>query len=346
MKILPFHFIISLLGIALLASCAPIKWEASVIKKIDLVLPPPPNPERVKYLGELTAFTATGQSLKTIIFGKNDDGRILQPVAIAVAEDGRMAIADSKGQGVHFYVPHEQKYLFLSMAGQERMVSPVSVIFDAEMRVYISDSGQGKVYIYDADGLFVQKISMAGLEPLKRPTGLMYHKQQDLLYVVDTKAHKVHIFDSNVAYQSSFGERGVQDGEFNLPTHIASDFKGNIYVNDAMNFRLQIFSPPDQFLRKFGTHGDGSGNFAMAKGVAVDRGGIIYVAETLFDLIQVFGTHGDYLMSIGSKGSEAGQFWMPSGLFIDKSNILYVCDTYNKRIQLFQLLGDAAGGFE
>jgi len=315
-------------------------------KNADLVWPPPPNPVKAEYLGEIAEFVPTGKTLKSIIFGKEDSGKIVKPIAIAVGEDGRYAIADGDKGGVHYYVPQKQEYKFLKEFGRKQLVSPVSVAFDDNLRLFVSDSALGKVLVYDNKGAYIFEIGAAGTSPLKRPTGVVYQNKYNLLYVVDTLAHKFHIYNSGERYMRSIGLRGIHNGGFNMPTHIAADIQGRIFINDAMNFRMQVFSPDGEFIAKFGNHGDGSGDFAMPKGVAVDRWGAILVAETLFDLIQVFNIRGEYLMTIGSKGTEPGQFWMPSGLFVDRNNKLYVCDTYNKRIQLFQLKDVSSGGLE
>lgn len=333
--------------VTMLSACAPVKWQAPVENQADyLVWPPPPNPARVKYLGEMTAFVPTGESFKTIVFGKGESGKIIKPVAIAVGADGRIAIADTAREGVHLFIPQNQKYLLLSEFAGTKMNSPVSVTFDGDMGLYISDSSLAKVLYFDTDGKFVREITKAGRRNLLRPTGIVYHPQDDRLYLLDTMAHEMHIYSGSGEYISSFGKRGTAFGEFNMPTHIASNQLNAIFVNDAMNFRIQYFSPSDMSGGKFGNHGDGSGDFAMPKGVAVDRAGTIYVAETLFDLIQVFDIDGRYLMSLGSKGTEPGEFWMPSGIFIDRMSKLYVCDTYNNRIQLFQLLFPESEGVQ
>ena len=343
-KIMLRIFAVSLLF--LLNSCVAAKWEAKIDSLGEFSWPPPPNPLRVKYVGELASFSQTGKSLKSIIFGKSDSGKLHKPVAISLGQDGRIAIADLKRKGVHLFIPSSEKYKFLSSFNKIDLTAPVSVVFDNDLRLYISDSGLAKVLIFDSDGKFLSEITHAGSERLKRPTGIAFHSQLDIIYLVDTLAHKVHIYDSDGNYKKSFGKRGTGDGEFNLPTHIAVGRNGKVYVNDAMNFRAQVFSPPSIFLAKFGVHGNGSGDFAMPKGIAVDRDENIYVAETLFDLVQVFNLGGDFLLSIGAKGEKPGEFWMPSGLFIDRYEKLYICDTYNSRVQIFQLVDRALGGVE
>ena len=328
-----------------LMSCAPVQWDMRVSKNADLVWPPPPNPAKAQYLGEITSFVPTGKSLATVIFGKSTkDGRIMKPVSLAVASDGRIAIADLQAIGVHLYIPGSQSYRLINRTSKHKLISPVSVAFDDNLTLFVSDSNLRKVFMYDPNGDYIGEITgPGGAKKFSRPTGLAYVAQNDSLYVVDTLANEVDVFDHTGKFKFNFGRRGIGDGEFNMPTHIAAN-ASHLLVNDAMNFRVQTFAQTGRFLDKFGHHGDGSGDFAMAKGVAIDRWGVVYVAETLFDVVQLFDMSGEYLMSIGGKGTAPGQFWMPSGLFIDRYNKLYVCDTYNKRVQLFQLLHIGTGG--
>lgn len=332
------YLIIHAFIIFLVTSCAAVPWQMKIEnpKMINLVWPPEPNPVKVSYLGEIQGFTQTEESLLVTLFGKSDAGKILKPVAMAVGDDGRVAVVDSGRKGVHLFLPSAKKYQLIKQAGDDEFVSPVSVIFDATLRVMISDSQLNKVFLYDQNGVFLREITSSSVT-FSRPTGVCFHSQEKSFYIVDTIASKIHNFDEAGRYLGFLGMRGSGKGEFNLPTHIAAGPNGRIFVNDAMNFRAQIIAPPDNFVASFGRHGNGSGDFAMPKGIAVDRWGVIYIAETLFDRVQLFNDRGEYLMSIGAKGTGHGEFWMPSGLFIDRHDRLYVCDTYNGRIQVFQL---------
>lgn len=333
-----------LLLLAGLCACAPVKWSAALGEPSKLSWPPMPSPKKIEYLGTLRQFTPVGRSLRTIVFGQDDAGMIVKPVAIALGSDGRMAIADAGKRGVHFFIPRQQKYVLLSRAGEENFLSPVSVVFDNGLNLVVSDSLLGKVFIFDANGSYARQLIPPKNQPFVRPTGLAYQETGGQLLVVDSKVNQVTMFNDQGQAVKRFGKRGAGDGELNIPTHIAAGPEGKIYVTDAMNFRAQVFTAQGKFITMFGHHGDGSGDFAMPKGIAVDRQGVIYVAETLFDAVQLFSIQGDYLLSLGAKGMKPAEFWMPSGLFIDRDNKLYVCDTYNQRIQIFQLYGTDGGG--
>lgn len=321
-----------------IASCAPAEWEAKVERKAVLVWPPAPNPAKIEFLGEMRTFVQTGTSLANIIIGKNEEtGAIQKPVAIAVARDGRMAIADMEMQGVFFFIPQEKKLQVLYNTDSRDLQSPVGVTFDKNLNLYVSDSVLNIIAVYDKAGNFIKKMENAGKEPFGRPTGMVFDNQRELLFVADTASHTIHVFHAAKGYQHSLGTRGAQKGEFNFPTHITLDNQHRLFVNDTMNFRVQIFNKDAAFTTLFGHHGNGSGDFAMPKGLAVDKWGVIYVVDNLFDTIQLFDERGNFLLNVGSRGTGPGELWLPSGLFIDDQDRLYVCDTYNNRIQIFQL---------
>jgi len=293
------------------------------------------------HIGTIRGFEETGASMlramKRMVFGKTEDNRIVRPVAVAVGRDGRIAIADLGCSCVHLYVPSEQQYRKIRGAGKEELHTPVSVAFDDESRLFVSDSTRGAIYVFDRTGEPVSEIRKAGNNPLRRPTGLSYAPGKKVLYAVDTLANKIYAFDATGALLFSFGERGDQQGMFNLPTHIVTDSAGRVYVTDAMNFRVQVFDASGTFFSSFGHHGNGSGDFSLPKGIVVDKTGVIYVVDNLFDNIQLFNLAGEFLFTIGGRGTGLGEFWLPSGLFLDDRGKLYVCDTYNQRVQIFQI---------
>lgn len=331
-------FIIFLVICYPLVGCAPTEWEAPIEKSAEIVWPPPPNPIKVRYLGEIKKIKQTGSSLTSILIGNNEEkGSIQKPVDIAVGKDGRMAIADLKRNGVHFFIPQQKRYRLIYKAGDLQIQSPVGVVFDNDLNLYVADSILNAILVYDIDGTFTRQINSTKDGPFGRPTGLAFGKQTNSLYVTDTTTHKIHVYDQKDGYQYSIGARGKNRGEFNFPTHLACDINRRLYVTDTMNFRVQIYDETKGFVAKFGNHGNGSGDFAMPKGVGVDRWGVIYVVDNLFETVQLFDERGNYLLNIGARGIGPGEFWLPTGLFIDHQDRLYICDTYNERIQVFQL---------
>lgn len=338
----PLPTLLVLLAAVLLLSGCAAKWAVvqQPLENRD-VWPPAPEKARVRHVENLTGFRETGSSIRTVIFGK-DEAKFIRPVDVAMAGDGRIAVADPGCRCVHLYIPSEKKYKKLFVVNEKEMVSPVSVTFDDQLKLYISDSDRGEVLVFDKDGNFLYPIRKAFMLGLKRPTGLAFNTKRNLLYVVDTLENKVYAFRNGEA-TFFFGGRGIKKGEFNFPTNIFWSKRGRIYVTDAMNFRVQIFDSSGGFITSFGHHGDGSGDFSMPRGIAADKAGIVYVVDRLFDNVQLFDDKGDFLLTLGGRGTGEDDFWLPSGIFIDDSDRLYVCDTYNQRIQVYQILGEGNG---
>jgi DNA-binding beta-propeller fold protein YncE len=303
------------------------------------------NEPRVRYLTSIRGFKETGTTvpnvIRYIVFGSSaDDNTIVRPVAAAVGNDDRIAIADLGRSCVHLYIPSEQKYRKIAGAGNADLRTPVGVAFDDEARLYVSDSSRGAIDVFDRSGEHLFSIKKAGAVSLQRPTGLSYSPEKKLIYVVDTLANRIYAYTTAGDLRLSFGEPGEEGGQFNFPTHIVTAPDGSLYVTDAMNFRVQIFDSAGAHLSSFGHHGNGSGDFAMPKGIAVDKAGVVYVVDTLFDNIQLFNTAGGFLLTVGGRGTGQGEFSLPSGMFLDSRDKLYVCDTYNQRVQIFQVMGN------
>ena len=191
---------------------------------------------------------------------------------------------------------------------------------------------QGKLYLFDHKGQLLKTVS-----ELQRPTGLAYDHSSGRLFVAETLAHQVVVFDSDGNRLFEFGARGTNDGEFNFPSHLSVS-GDKLLVNDNMNFQIKTFSLDGRELAVFGKHGDSSGQFSQPKGVAADSMGNIYVAGATIDRIQVFSAGGDFLLAFGGEGNAPGKFLMPAGIAIQNDRI-YVADSYNGRVQVFQFMG-------
>jgi len=60
---------------------------------------------------------------------------------------------------------------------------------------------------------------------------------------------------------SRFGSKGARDGEFDDPSSVACNSRGEIVVADFNNHRIQVFDRDGKFLFKFGSEGQEDGQF-------------------------------------------------------------------------------------
>jgi DNA-binding beta-propeller fold protein YncE len=329
----------SLVFLLFVAGCRGTPTSPATVGVSPIVWPPPPAVARIRFLRSVAHPEDLGirpsfwRRLGQLIVGPSEEW-LIRPIAVAT-NGPVMYIADAGAQALWMVDIERGRFRKVGKAKDQRFVSPVAVAVGKD-RVYFADSFLGKIFVYDPE--LNLKAVIADAE-VQRPAGLAFDRAADRLYVADARAHRVWIFTSGGQRIGVIGQRGVGDGEFNFPTHVAVDRAGTIYVTDALGFRIEMFERDGRFRGAFGRHGDSSGDFASPKGVAVDSAGHVYVVESLFDAIQIFDRRGRFLLGFGARGLGPGKFWLPVGVFIDAGDRIYVADSYNQRIQVFQYLG-------
>jgi hypothetical protein len=165
-------------------------------------------------------------------------------------------------------------------------------------------------------------------------------------YVSDTGNHRIQKFNSSGTFITKWGATllglpvaGTGDGEFNLPSGVATDSSSNVYVADTNNNRIQKFNSTGGFLTKWGSLGTGNNQFNGPQGIATDSSSNVYVADTNNNRILKFNSTGTYVTQWGGAGVGDGQFSLPSGVATDSSGNVYVADAGNSRIQKFNSTG-------
>lgn len=326
-----------MLAAVLLASCATTSHVAS--EKPLPVWPAPPDQPRIAYVSSLRGPRDIGwspsafRSFANWITGDTGDSLDLhKPFAVALDETGNLCVADTDDKLVCYADFVRKKWRRYDGDGKTKFTSPVAVARHKGM-FYVADSGLTKVLAFRDDGKPAFEIGA----PLMRPVGLAI--AGDSLFVVDSQAHNVSVFDLAGKFLFTFGKRGTGPGEFNFPTGIAADSHGHVVVSDTMNCRVQVFDEQGNFISQFGSNGDTSGHFARPKGVAVDASGHIYVVDALFDNFQIFDLSGQLLLNVGESGNGPGEFGLPNGIAIGADNRIFVADAFNHRVQIFKYLG-------
>lgn len=102
-------------------------------------------------------------------------------------------------------------------------------------------------------------------------------------------------------------------GEFDRPTDVTWDSKGNIYVSDGYNnSRVVKIAPDSTWLKVVGSFGDGVNQFHIPHSIACDNQDTIYVADRNNNRIQVYDTDLNYLRTYTGMGSPWGISISPS----------------------------------
>jgi len=301
--------------------------------------PSPPEEPKISYIGAYRGEADFREaSFLDVIFGTSPDYGLPKPygvfskgdkIYVTLTQNPAVAVIDKKARTVKF----------IGDAGAGRLSLPLGVAISNDGMAFVSDARIKKVYGYDENGGL--RVAIGTKNEFQNPSGIAINQELGRLYVVDSKAHNVHVYTLKGEPLFKFGERGDKDGQFNFPSNVAIDRRnGNVYIVDTQNFRVQYFDKDGQFISKFGNVGDVPGSFTRPKGIGVDSDGHVYVADAAFDNFQIFDDKGQLLLYVGSGGTGPGQFQLPAGLYIDEQDRIFVADSVNFRVQAFQYLSD------
>jgi DNA-binding beta-propeller fold protein YncE len=151
----------------------------------------------------------------------------------------------------------------------------------------------------------------------------------DRLFVADTGAQVVHVFDLKTRRYEQWKPSGKT--RFTQPVGVAWDPAGRLIVSDSAGGRLFVF--------------DSSGNFQgelaasllqRPAGIAIDRSSRrIFVADVGAHQVLVLSPEGELVTRIGHRGDGLGEFNYPTHLAIDSKGYIFVSDSLNFRIQMF-----------
>ena len=315
------------------------------------LFPPPQTQEvpRYRYLGQLSGETnfkardgsqrGAGRRLLAIIAGL--DERPEQPAMLQRPQGG---MVDAAGRVLVTDVGRNAVFVFDEAAGKldiwerasrtRRFEAPIAVAAGPGGQVLVTDADLARVYRLGADGA---PLGEFGQGVLTRPTGMVRDAARGRIYVADTHAHDIKVFDDEGRLVATWGKRGSEAGELNFPTHLWLA-EGMLLVSDSMNARVQGFDADGKPVLRFGQRGLYVGNMVRPKGVAADDEGNLYVVESMHDTLLVFDKESRLLMSLGGE-NDAARFYLPAGVWVDARNRVFVADMFNGRVAVFQFLG-------
>ena len=169
-----------------------------------------------------------------------------------------------------------------------------------------------------------------GGEPFNRPTHVAVSSKTGDIYVTDGYGNaRVHKFTSDGQLVKSWGEPGIDPGQFNLPHNVVIDSNDLIYVAERENHRVQIFDADGNSVGMWN-------NIFRPDGMAIGPDGNFYICELnlggaedppgMGHRVTVLSPEGKMLAHIGDplEGEEPGKFVAPHGMAVDSHGDLYV----------------------
>jgi DNA-binding beta-propeller fold protein YncE len=270
------------------------------------------------------------------------DGRLHDPIVLQRPQSGmvdatrRVLVTDISRQAILVFDEAAGRLDVWDLATKgTRFVAPIAIAPGADGQILVTDAELKRVFRLSAKG---EPLGEFGGDVLKRPTGLVRDAVSKQVFVADTHAHDIKVFDDAGKLLRTIGRSGLESGELSYPSHLALA-DGKLYVADTMNARVQVFDLDGKALLQVGQRGLYLGNMVHPKGIAVDTEGNIYVVESYHDHLLVFDKTGRFLMAIGGTGKANAEFYLPAGVWTDRDNRIFVADMFNGRVVIFQFLG-------
>lgn len=176
--------------------------------------------------------------------------------------------------------------------------------------------------------------------------GITFDEKNQNVIVSDYN-NRVYILDKELKCLSTFGTKGKEPGNFNLPNGLCvQPATNNIIVTDEHNNRIQVFSNVDDNAKCENLYIIGNsrisrkeGEFNNPQSVVCNNRGHIIMAEIYSCRVQIFSESGKFLRLVKDAMSESenNQFNSPSDLYIDRNNYsqIMIADYYNKRISVW-----------
>jgi len=225
------------------------------------------------------------------------------------------------------------------------LLRPYSIATDSNQRIIITDPGASGVHIFDFQRHSYKFLTHTrGKDVLKAPQCVALD-QQNNIYVTDSIAGKIFVFDAAGRFRRTIGSLRGGEGYFKRPTGIAIDTAAQlIYVTDTLRNKIFVLDMQGQVMRTIGESGSEVGQFNYPSELHLQDGNLLVVDAMNFR-IQRFNESGEVTGSFGQEGDGQGDVFRPKGLAIDTEGHYYIADAFQNAVQVFDPDGDLLYAF-
>ena len=213
------------------------------------------------------------------------------------------------------------------------------ILIGPDDTVYCADDGIHTISKFTRDGELLMTIGTPGQsteiwggEPFNRPTHAAVSKKTGDIFISDGYGNfRIHKYSAQGDYVTSWGEPGIDPGQFLRPHNIAVDDDDRVIVADREAHRVQLFDPEGNFLEVWN-------NIHLPNGMTIGPDKNIYIGELpgmtreevtppgMGHRISILSPEGELLARFGhpEEGEEPGKFIAPHGIGVDSHGDIYV----------------------
>jgi DNA-binding beta-propeller fold protein YncE len=220
------------------------------------------------------------------------------------------------------------------------LVRPYSVAVDSRGRAIITDPGANGIHIFDFENhkyKFIERRDK-GRESMRSPQCVALD-DQDNIYVSDSEAGKIFVFQPGGKFRRTIGSLKGGEGYFKRPTGIAIDSAAKrIYLTDTLRDKVFVLDMDGTVLQTIGRKGNGEVEFNLPTEVLV-RDQDLFVVDAMNFRVQFLNHSGGFETEVGRLGDSSGSMFRPKGIGVDSEGHLYVVDGLWGVIQVFDRQG-------
>src|SRR4029079_829114 len=191
---------------------------------------------------------------------------------------------------------------------------------DEADNIWVTDNANHTVIKFSHDGSILMKL---GEKDVPGEDATHFNKPADIafagngdFYIADGYGNsRVVKFNKAGQFLKTWGKKGTEPGEFNLPHAVRVDAKGEVYVADRENNRIQVFDADGKFRRQL----TGFAPFGMF----ITPNQQLFVADGRANKVLKMTLDGKILGTWGMTGSEPGNFQLPHGITVASDGAVY-----------------------
>ena len=239
-------------------------------------------------------------------------------------------IVDANGKLLESWTKHD--HLFQGGRGPHKVkISP----YDPQRHVWVVDDNRHQIFKFTNDGKrLVMTLGEAGVQGADekhfgRPTDIAW-LPDGTFFISDGYINtRVVKFDKDGKFLKTWGTKGKDPGQFDLPHSIDIDRNRRVYVADRTNARIQVFDEEGKFLDQWP-------NIRQAYHIMISADQNLWVADGATNKFLKYDLNGKLLSSWGTYGTFPGAFWSVHQFSVDSEGNLYAAETFGGRTQKYR----------
>lgn len=239
-------------------------------------------------------------------------------------------VANAKGEILERWTQHDDLFAIGGRGPHRVKISP----YDPDRHVWVVDDSGHQIFKFTHDGKrLVMRLGEAGARGVDDkhfggPTDIAWLPDGSFFVADGYVNSRIVKFDRDGRYLMSWGVKGIEPGQLNLPHAIDVDRNRRVYVADAHNSRIQVFDENGRFLDQWP-------NVWRPDFIMVSADQHLWIAAGATDMMLKFDLNGKLLEAWGTPGTSPGAFQDIHGFGVDSSGTFYAAEAAGGRTQKF-----------